>query len=117
MIVKSKKPNILVVCGRNKVRSKTAQYIFRNDQRFNIRSVGLSSKSNRTINNNDIIWANLIFVMDHGQRARLSAFFRELQIPPIEILHIEDKYEYLQPELIEQLTFRINSTLKIVYKI
>lgn len=41
------KPNILVVCGRNKIRSRTAEYLFKNDVRFNIRSVGLSSNSER----------------------------------------------------------------------
>ena len=43
--------------------------------------------------------------------------YRYLNIPPIEILHIEDDYEYLDDELVELLKDRINSTLKIVYKI
>jgi protein-tyrosine-phosphatase len=45
----TEKPNILVVCGRNKRRSRTAEYVFKNDQRFNIRSVGLSPKSEQQI--------------------------------------------------------------------
>ena len=49
----TERPNILVVCGRNKKRSRTAEYIFKNDNRFNIRSVGLSSKSDRKISEND----------------------------------------------------------------
>ncbi|GJM63063.1 hypothetical protein PEDI_36150 [Persicobacter diffluens] len=35
-------PHILVVCGRNKKRSLTAEAIYKNDDRFFIRSVGLS---------------------------------------------------------------------------
>ncbi len=38
----TERPNILVVCGRNKKRSRTAEHIFKNDNRFNIRSAGLS---------------------------------------------------------------------------
>lgn len=111
------KPNILVVCGRNKKRSRTAEYIFKNDSRFNIRSVGFSPKSERQINENDIQWADLIFVMEQGQDSRILGVYRHLEIPPIEILHIDDVYKYLDNELIEILTDRINSTLKIIYKI
>ena len=59
----SNRPNILVLCGRNKKRSRTAEHIFKNDNRFNIRSAGLSPKSDRKISENDLIWAALIFVM------------------------------------------------------
>ena len=111
------RPNILVVCGRNKRRSRTAEYIFKNDQRFNIRSVGLSPKSERQIKERDIEWSDLIFVMEDGQGTRISREFRHLELPEIEILQIEDEYEYLDEELIEMLTDRINSTLGVIYKI
>ncbi len=111
------KPNILVVCGRNKRRSRTAEYIFKNDSRFNIRSVGLSPKSNREISERDLVWASIIFVMEDGQAARIQGVFRDLDLPPIEVLNIEDTYDYLDNELIVLLTERINDSLKIVYNI
>ena len=111
------RPNILVVCGRNKKRSRTAEYIFKNDNRFNIRSVGLSPKSNRKITENDLNWADLIFVMETGQRAKIWGLYRHLELPNIEILSIPDEYEFMDKELIEILTGRINDTLKIVYNI
>ncbi len=113
----TKRPNILVVCGRNKRRSRTAEYIFKNDSRFTIRSVGLSPKSERIISENDLKWANLIFVMEAGQRARIWGHYRHLQLPRIEILDIDDNYEFLDYELIQILSDRINDTLKIVYKL
>jgi len=113
----TERPNLLVVCGRNKRRSRTAEYIFKNDKRFNIRSVGLSPKSERQIKGRDVDWADLIFVMERGQGARISGSFRHLELPDIEVLHIEDEYQYLEPELIEILKDRINSTLELVYKI
>jgi protein-tyrosine phosphatase len=84
-----------------------------NDQRFNIRSVGLSPKSERQIKERDIEWTDLIFVMEQGQGVRIYGTYRHLELPEIE----EDEYEYLEPELIEMLTDRINSTLGIIYKI
>ena len=55
------RPNILVVCGRNKRRSRTAEHIFKNDSRFNIRSVGLSPKSDRKISEKDILGKFQVF--------------------------------------------------------
>ncbi len=55
------RPNLLVVCGRNKKRSRTAEHIFKNDNRFNIRSAGLSPKSDRKLSENDLNWADLVF--------------------------------------------------------
>jgi predicted protein tyrosine phosphatase len=111
------KPNILVVCGRNKKRSRTAEYIFKNDDRFRIRSVGLSSKSERKITEKDITWSDLIFVMTTGQGAQVSGIYRHLELPPIEVLDIADEYEFLDEELILLLREKINATLKLVYKI
>ena len=113
----SEKPNILVVCGRNKKRSRTAEYIFKNDSRFNIRSAGLSPKSNRQLSENDLNWANIIFVMEHGHRARICGVFRHLDLPKIEVLDIEDEYEFMDDELIQMLKDRINNTLRLAYKV
>jgi len=110
------RPNLLVVCGRNKKRSRTAEHIFKNDNRFNIRSVGLSPKSERKISEQDLNWADLVFVMETGHRARISGTYRHLRLPKIEVLNIEDEFEFMDVELIQLLTDRINDTLKIVYK-
>ena len=113
----NERPNILVVCGRNKKRSRTAEYIFKNDNRFNIRSAGLSSKSDRKISENDLNWADLVFVMEKRQRAKIWEVYRHLELPKIEILNIADDYEFMHEDLVEMLTNRINETLKLVYKL
>ena len=106
-----------MVCGRNKRRSRTAEFIFKNDDRFSIRSVGLSPKSERKITEQDLIWADIAFVMETGHKARISGTYRHLQLPKIEVLNIEDEFEFMDEELVQLLTDRINDTLKIVYKI
>ena len=111
------RPNILVVCGRNKKRSRTAEYIFKNDSRFNIRSVGLSPKAERKISENDLNWASLVFVMENKQREKVREIYKHLQLPKIEILNISDDYEFMDEELVDMLVERINQSLQRVLQI
>lgn len=112
-----KRPNILVVCGRNKKRSRTAENIFKNDSRFTIRSAGLSASSLRKISENDLSWANLVFVMETDQRGKVQSQFCYLQLPHIEVLNIPDVYECMDEELIELLLDKINYTLHVHFDI
>lgn len=111
------RPNILVICGRNKKRSRTAEHIFKNDDRFSIRSAGLSPKSDRKISEKDLIWADLVFVMETEQRAKIWELYRHVEMPDIEVLNIPDDYEFMDEELIETLQDRMNDTLKMVFNI
>jgi len=111
------KPNILVVCSRNRKRSRTAESIFKNDPRFNIRSVGLRDKSERKVSEKDILWSNIILTMEDGHKAWIMGLFRHLDLPPIEVLNIPDDFEYMDSELIDLLNDRINDTLRIVFEI
>lgn len=113
----TERPNILVVCGRNKRRSRTAEYIFKNDNRFNIRSAGLSPKSDRKISEKDLNWADLVLVMETGQRAKVRELYMNLELPDIEILNIPDDYEFMDEELVSILTDRINDSLRIIYEL
>ena len=109
------RPKILVICGRNKRRSRTAEYIFKNDSRFQIRSAGLSPQSDVQLNEKLINWADIIFVMDNQQRKRIQIQYRSLEISEIHSLNIADEYEYLDSSLVTMLTTKINETLRTVY--
>lgn len=95
------KPHILFVCGRNKWRSPTAERIYKNDGRIEVRSAGMSGKSKHTITNDDIKWADLILVMESGYQSWILGLFRDLALPKIENLDIPDEYEYMDDELVE----------------
>lgn len=95
------KPNFLFVCGRNKWRSPTAVSIYKNDQRLNVRSAGMSDKSSHQISEKDIIWADLIIVMENNYKSWILEKYRDLQLPTIKNLDIPDNYKYNDPELIE----------------
>jgi predicted protein tyrosine phosphatase len=114
--LKINKPNILVVCSRNRKRSRTAESIFKKDSRFNIRSVGLRDKSERKISEKDILWADLILAMEDWHKNWILGLFRHLDIPPIEVLGIEDEYDYMDPELVILIKERIESILKFIHK-
>lgn len=95
------KPNLLFVCGRNKWRSPTASNIYKNDQRINVRSAGVSHKSNHQINQSDILWADLIFVFENKYKSWIFEKFRDFKIPKVINLDIPDTYEYMNPDLID----------------
>lgn len=111
----AERPNLLVVCGRNKKRSRTAEHLFKNDNRFSIRSVGLSPQSERKISEKDLHWADLVLVMENKQRSHIRDVYRHLELPAIEVLHIPDEYEFMNSELVALLTDKINDTMKTVY--
>jgi len=100
-----------VICGQNKRRSRTAEAIFKNDQRFAIRSVGLSPKSDRKIREKDIIWADLILVIETRYRNKLRDSYPQVEMPEIEILHIPDDYEFMDAELISLLEDGVNHVI------
>src|SRR6056297_2868333 len=110
------KIKILVVCGRNKRRSKTAESIFRKETKFKIQSAGLSPKSPSQISESKINWSDAIMVMEDGHKARISKQYLHLSLPPIYVLHIEDEFDYMQAELIEILEERIPNTIKYEMK-
>ncbi|KAA6430501.1 protein-tyrosine-phosphatase [Dyadobacter flavalbus] len=111
------KPNILVICGRNKRRSRTAEHLFKNDDRFNIRSAGLSPQSNRKISENDLNWADLVLVMEGNQKMKIKKIYHYLQLPEIEVLNIPDDYEFMEDELVATLMLEINVVLAAKYNL
>jgi len=113
----AERPNILIICGKNKRRSLTAEYIFKNDNRFNVRSAGLSPKSDHKLSENDLNWAGLILVMENDHRAKIRQLYRHMPVPAIEVLNIADEYEYLDEELIRILIEKTDDIVKRIYNV
>ncbi|MBM83644.1 MAG: phosphotyrosine protein phosphatase [Planctomycetaceae bacterium] len=100
--------NTLFVCSRNQWRSPTAERVFRDDPRLSVRSRGLSPRSARQLINDDLIWADIVFVMETKHRARITGQYREaLGCTPLHVLDIPDDYQFMDPELVELLQDRI----------
>jgi predicted protein tyrosine phosphatase len=94
--------NILFVCSMNKWRSPTGEAIFRRHALVNTRSAGTSRKARRQVNLADLIWADLVYVMEEKHLSRLRADFRQdIQHKEIHVLDIPDDYTFMDPELVE----------------
>ena len=100
--------NVLFVCSRNRWRSPTAEKIYRDDHRVNVRSRGTVAGAVRTISATDVRWADLMFVMEEKHRKRIVADFPGAsRHPPIYVLDIPDEYQFMDPELIELIQVSI----------
>ena len=66
--------NILFICSGNKLRSPTAEKIFKS-KTINTKSAGTSKKDNKVIDSKDIKWADTIYVMEEKHKQRLMAYF------------------------------------------
>jgi len=96
--------NVLFVCSRNQWRSPTAEQIFRRGYAINVRSAGTASSARRVISASDVLWADLICVMEQRHKQRIMASFGQLAAAKtIAVLDIPDDYQYMDEELIELL--------------
>jgi predicted protein tyrosine phosphatase len=95
------KARILFVCGRNQWRSPTAQTIYKNDPRVEVRSAGVSEKSRHQISSADVGWADLILTMEKEHKSRIQKLFKGQRLPAIQSLEIPDEYQYMDEELME----------------
>jgi len=92
---------VVFVCGRNRWRSPTAEQLYRNDPRLDVRAAGVSSSAKRRLSAKDLAWAELVIVMEKQHGARIRDQFRsEPNLPAIESLDIPDDFEFLDPELV-----------------
>ncbi len=96
--------NVLFVCSKNQWRSPTAEAIYRNDARLNVRSRGTTRSAVQTIKASDIQWSDVVLVMEDKHRRRLLADFpSDSKFTPIRVLDIPDDYQLMDAELVELL--------------
>lgn len=104
--------NLLFVCSRNQWRSPTAEALWRKRPGFNARSAGTSPNARKTVGADDIQWADVIFVMEKKHKTRLTADFGRLLLhKPVHVLDIPDEYQYMDPELVDELEARVSALL------
>jgi len=90
---------VLFVCALNQWRSPTAETLYRNDPRLEVRSAGVRTHAKRHISAADLKWADAIFVMDREQRRIIQERFQDLPLPSIQVLDIPDNLTYMDGEL------------------
>ncbi|MDH5533542.1 MAG: protein tyrosine phosphatase [Candidatus Pacebacteria bacterium] len=105
------KPKLLFVCSQNRWRSLTAEIIFRQDNRFEVRSAGTSRGARHVISQKDIDWADKIICMEERHKELIKHIFKNQKLPPIIVWDIESRLTYMDPELIEILKERIEEVV------
>lgn len=94
----------MFVCARNRLRSPTAEAIFASVDGVEVSSAGTAPDADCPISADLIDWANELFVMESRQRKiLLQRFGTALADENTVCLGVPDRYEYMQPELIELL--------------
>ena len=111
---KSERTQVLFVCSRNQWRSPTAEQIWRKHPALSVRSGGTSPNARHPVSENDVTWADVIFVMEEKHKSRLIAQFRHLlDNTTIHVLDIPDDYKYMDVELVALLREAISSILEL----
>lgn len=101
----------LFICGKARRRSPTAADIAAG---WGVESDfgGLSADADERLSAEQIDWAEVIFVMERRQKARLARQF-SLGSKRVVCLNIPDRYPYMDPELVARLEPAIARALGI----
>ena len=96
--------NVLFVCSMNQWRSPTAERVFTDKSLVNVRSRGTSRSARRTVMAADLKWADVVFVMEEKHHQRLNSEYpREMRYKEVHVLDIPDDYQFMDPDLVEEL--------------
>jgi predicted protein tyrosine phosphatase len=103
---KREKLKILFVCTANKMRSKTAETIYKDDERFIVKSAGVADFADMPLNLELLTWADYIVVMEEMHiewiRQCYPVFFSHRH-EQILCLDIPDIYNFMDFELVNRI--------------
>lgn len=100
--------NVLFICGKNRLRSPTAEQLFADCSGVETASAGVNNDADVPVSQELLEWSDLIFVMEQNHRKKLTTrFASELANKRIICLNISDDYEYMAPALIKVLEARV----------
>lgn len=100
--------NVLFVCGKNRLRSPTAEQVFADWPGVETASAGTGHDADCPVSAELIAWADAVLVMESAQRVKIAAKFQpQLRGKRIAVLGIPDKFEYMAPELVRLLQEKV----------
>jgi predicted protein tyrosine phosphatase len=103
---------VLFVCGRGRRRSPTAEQIFSGRPDLETASAGISSDADNPLTAELVDWADVIFVMEKAQRAKLQKRFRpNLRSKRVVCLDVPDRYVFMDPALVRLLEAKVSRLL------
>jgi predicted protein tyrosine phosphatase len=100
--------HVLFLCGRNRLRSPTAEQVFSSRANIEVASAGLNNDADTPCTPELVEWADVIFVMEKVHRSKLSnRYRRHLRRARVICLDIPDEYEFMDAELVKLLRARV----------
>ena len=105
--------HILFVCTANVDRSRTAEDLYGDDDRYEVRSAGVAPFATVPLTRELLLWADRIFVMNEGEDQHQTVIrirFPEVDRPIID-LDVEDRWRRGDPELVSVLLRRLRPHL------
>ena len=105
--------HVLFVCGRNRLRSPTAENVFCDYPNVEVASAGTNHDADTPLSAELVAWADIIFVMEKGHREKIASRFRAtLKSTRIVCLDIPDKFKFMDPALIAILKSKVSPHLR-----
>ena len=102
------KQKLLFLCNQNRLRSPTAEAIFRENSALEVKSAGVYNDASVPVNLELLEWADIIFVMEKRKRNIIHKKFKDIyRNKRIVCLYIPDDYEYMAPDLVQLLKMRL----------
>jgi predicted protein tyrosine phosphatase len=100
--------NILFICGKNRLRSPSAEHIFADWPNVETASAGISHDADNPVSPELLKWSDIIFVMESAHQTKLSAKFKScLANKRVVCLNIPDNYKYMEASLIDALMSKV----------
>ncbi|MGA7436650.1 MAG: low molecular weight protein tyrosine phosphatase family protein [Luteibacter sp.] len=104
---------VLFLCGKNRLRSPTAEQVFASWPGVETDSAGVNHDADCLLTMEQVQWAELIVVMEKAHLAKLRNGFRQgLGKARLVCVDIPDDFDYMQPELVTLLERRVGPHLR-----
>lgn len=98
------KKRVLFVCRENRVRSRTAEQLYRGRPDLEVRSAGIAEYATIPLTADLIDWADLVFVFSkYHRRLVQTRFGDQADRKPLVCLRVPDRFDYKCPKLVARV--------------
>ena len=108
---------LLFICGKNRLRSPTAEQVFSQEPGVESVSAGIGRDADEPVSPYLLEWADIIFVMEKSHLTKLrKRFGKHLHRQRVICLDIRDRYEYMDPDLVAILKRKVGRHLGVALR-
>ena len=103
---------VVFICSQNKLRSPTAEAIYKTTPGLDVISRGTDASANEPLTAEAIEWADMLVVMEKHHRNKIQKKFKAAASGKrLIVLDIPDEYEFMDPVLVNLIKARMNRYL------